>query len=240
MRDVGMSSAGSGGQQYNFGESVNATLSGDLYVGGSPGRADPVPQRIRVLMLAANPLDSSRLAIDEEARQIGERLRLSNERDAFDLVTGLAVRPMDLLQYLNQYRPHIVHFSGHGDAAGDVLLSGGDGTGRRVSATALGDLFRVANDNIRVVVLNACHSASAIWAIGPHVDYIVGMKAPITDEAATVFAASFYSALGFGRGIPQAFDQAVAMLAVHGQPARGLAELVARPHADPHLMGGSR
>jgi hypothetical protein len=121
-----------------------------------------------------------------------------------------------------------------------VLLAGGDGTGRRASAAALGDLFRAANDNIRVVVLNACHSASAVQAIGPHVDYIVGMKAAITDDAATVFAAAFYSALGFGRTVPEAFDQAVAMLAVHGHPARKLAELVARPQADPRLTAGSR
>lgn len=183
---------------------------------------------------------SSRLAIDEEARQITERLRLSRDRDAFDLITCWAVRPMDLLQYLNQHSPHIVHFSGHGDHTGEILLSAGDGTGRRVSAAALADLFRVTNDGIRVVVLNACHSAAAVRAIGRYVDYIVGMRAPITDEAATIFAASFYSALGFRRTIPQAFEQAVAVLGLHGPVGLHIPELVARPDANPHLTEGAQ
>jgi hypothetical protein len=238
MSDADRSPADSGGRQYNTanGGSVYATQGGDINVSGPRPRPDA--ERIRVLMLAANPLSSVRLAIDEEARQITERLRLSHDRDAFDLITCWAVRPVDLLQYLNQHGPHIVHFSGHGGSTGEILLSAGDGSGRRVSAAALADLFRVANDHIRVVVLNACHSAAAVQAIGPYVDYIVGMRAPIADEAATIFAASFYSALGFRRTIPQAFEQAVAVLGLHGRAGRQIPELVARPNANPHLTVG--
>jgi hypothetical protein len=240
MSDAARSPADSGGHQYNtaIGGSVYATQRGDINVSGSTQQPEPAGKRIRVLMLAANPLRTARLAIDEEARQITERLRLSHDRDAFDLITCGAVRPMDLLQYLNQHSPHIVHFSGHGDSTGDILLSAGDGAGRWVSAAALADLFSVANDDIRVVVLNACHSSTAIQAIGRHVDYVVGMRAPITDEAATTFAASFYSALGFRRTIPQAFGQAVAMLGLRGQAGRQIPELVARPNANPHLTAG--
>ena len=232
--------AGSDRRQYNTAVrgSVYATQDGDINVSGTPPES-PVRERVRVLMLAANPQSTARLAIDEEARQITERLRLSRDRDAFDLVTCWAVRPMDLLQQLNEHSPHIVHFSGHGERNGEILLSAGDGTGRRVSAEALAGLFQ-AVDGIRVVVLNACYSAAAVQAIGPHVDYLIGMDTPVTDRAATIFAASFYSALGFGRPVPQAFDQAVAMLAVHGAAGRARPELVARPGADPYLTEGAR
>jgi hypothetical protein len=215
-----------------FGGSVQATQTGDINMAFTP---QPAPEHIRVLMLAANPMSTARLAIDEEARQITERLRLSHHRDAFDLVTCWAVRPMDLLQYLNQHRPHIVHFSGHGNQDGEIMLAGNDGTSRPVSAAALGDLFGVANDRVRVVVLNACHSAAAVKAIGRHVDYIVGMKAPITDQAATIFAGAFYSALGFHRPVPVAFDQAVVALGLHGYADRHVPELVARPNATPYV-----
>jgi hypothetical protein len=242
MSAAGRSPADSGGHQYNTANRghVYATQHGDINVSGPPPQQQPqsAGERIRVLMLAANPLSSVRLAVDEEARQITERLRLSHDRDAFDLITCWAVRPEDLLQYLNQHSPHIVHFSGHGDSTGEILLSAGDGTGRRVSAAALADLFRVANDNIRVVVLNACHSAAAAQALGRYVDYIVGMRAPVTDKAATIFAASFYSALGFHRTVPQSFEQAVAALGLHGQAGRQVPELVARPNANPHLTVG--
>jgi hypothetical protein len=223
-----------------------ATQRGDIIVGGQPQPGRPATrkaaahERIRVLMLAANPVSSGRLALDEEARQIGERLRLADERDAYELITCWAVRPMDLLQYLNQHRPQIVHFSGHGDSAGQIVLAAEQGHEMRVGADALGELFRVANHHIRVVLLNACWSSGTAHAIGQHVDYVIGMNAAISDEAATVFAAGFYLALGFGCPVPQAFDQAVAALAVHGLAGRHTPELRVRPHADPFLREGPR
>ncbi|GAB2570766.1 hypothetical protein Aab01nite_05570 [Paractinoplanes abujensis] len=81
------------------------------------GESAPVPghqPRVRILFLAANPLATSRLALDEEAREVTEKLRLSRDRQVFDLVTRWAVRPGDLLQHLNEHNPQIVHFSGHG------------------------------------------------------------------------------------------------------------------------------
>lgn len=242
MSDANTAAADPSGPQHNIaiGGSVYATQRGDIVLSGLPEERQAVRERIRVLMLAANPLSTTRLAIDEEARQITERLRLSRDRDAFDLITCWAVRRMDLLQYLNQHSPHIVHFSGHGDRTGDILLSAGDGTGRRVSATALADLFRVTNDEIRVVVLNACHSTAAVQAIGRYVDYVVGMRAPITDEAATIFAASFYSALGFRRTVRQAFEQAVAVLGLHCPVVQRIPTLAARPNANPHLTEGAQ
>jgi hypothetical protein len=236
---------GPGWRQHNTatdGGMVFGVQCGNIILSGQPDASAPVREReptagerIRVLMLAANPRSTGRLAIDEEARQITERLRLSRDRDAFDLITRWAVRPMDLLQFLNQHSPHIVHFSGHGDRTGEIHLSAGDGTDQGVTAAALAELFRVANDDIRVVVLNACYSAAQVQAIGRHIDYIVGMRAPITDDAATIFAASFYSALGFRRTVPQAFEQAVAALSLHGLAGHHIPELLARPDANPQL-----
>jgi hypothetical protein len=225
------------------GGTVFGVQGGNIIFSGQPGASPQVHEReesrasgqIRVLMLAANPRSTARLAIDEEARQITERLRLSRDRDAFDLITCWAVHPMDLLQHLNQHSPHIVHFSGHGDRTGELLLSAGDGTDRPVTAAALAELFRVANDEIRIVVVNACHSATQIQAMSRYIDYVVGMRAPITDQAATIFAASFYSALGFRLTIPQAFEQAVVAMGLHGLVEHDVPELVVRPNANPQL-----
>lgn len=200
-----------------------------------PGEAD---DRIRILFLAANPRSTSRLALDEEAREISEKLRLSRDRDAFELITCWAVRRADLLQYINQHRPQIVHFSGHGGRTGEIMLAAGDGTDRRVGAAALAELFRILRDEIRVVVLNACYSASQAQAIGQHVDYVVSMRAAINDDAATVFAAAFYSALGFRRTVPQSFQQATAALMLHGLPDHDIPELLVRSGADPDVMVG--
>ncbi len=42
------------------------------------------------------------------------------------------------------------------------------------------------------------------------------MNAEIGDKVARVFAAQFYSAIGFGRSVRDAFDQAIAALMLEG------------------------
>jgi hypothetical protein len=228
--------ANDGGTVYANQGTGNQIVNGDPTAPSRDTAGPPTGgDRIRVLMRAANPASTARLALDEEAREIGEKLRLARDRDMFELITQLAVRPTDLLRCLNEFRPRIVHFSGHGDRAGQIVLSAGGGSGQPVDAPALAELFRVMRQDIRVVVLSACHSGPQARAIGAHIDYVVGMRATVYDGAATVFAAEFYSALGFQRTIPEAFEQAVVAVRVHGLRGYDMPELIARPGADPRL-----
>ena len=71
-------------------------------------------RQVRILFFAANPLDSTRLSLDEEVRGIESRLRASKYRDSIVLKTWWAVQPDDLLQALNEELPHVVQFSGAG------------------------------------------------------------------------------------------------------------------------------
>jgi len=74
-----------------------------------------LPEEITVLFLAANPRDTTWIGLDEEIRLVEQKLRASEHRDAVVLKAAWAVRPDGLLQALNQHRPHVVHFAGHGD-----------------------------------------------------------------------------------------------------------------------------
>src|SRR5215813_1158252 len=78
-----------------------------------PLRANPTKKHV-ILFLAANPLDTGRLALDREARSIHLELKRSGYRDRFDFVTRWAAEPLDLLRELRELKPSIVHFSGHG------------------------------------------------------------------------------------------------------------------------------
>jgi hypothetical protein len=160
-----------------------------------------------ILFLAANPDGVTKLALDKECRAIREKIRASDFPKALELKTEWAVRPDDLLQYLNEYRPHVVHFSGHGSANEELILHTEDDQAKPVSKAALRVLFTTLKDNIRLVVLNACYSRPQAEAIVEVIDCAVGMKKAIGDQAAIVFAASFYRALGFGRSVKEAFDQ---------------------------------
>ena len=190
---------------------------------------------ITVLFLAANPSDSTRLCLDEEQREIDLALRSSEHRNRFDLRSHGAVRPKDLQHLLLRYRPTIVHLSGHGSSASEILLQDDYGVSVPVQPDALRRLFQVLGDNIRCVVLNACYTESQAEAISDHVDCVIGMSSLISDQTAIRFASSFYQALGFGRDVKTAFDLGCNQVALAGIPEEDSPRLMAN-RVDPTLV----
>jgi hypothetical protein len=171
---------------------------------------------VKILFLAANPSATTRLALDEEIRAIDAKIQSAKHRDRLDLKSHWAVRLDDLSGILLRHSPQVVHFSGHGDKSGAIILVGSNGQAKAVPAKALAGLFRVLKDNVRVVVLNACYSATQAKAIVKEIDCAVGMSDPIDDDHAIAFAAEFYQALAFGRSVQEAFDLGVVRLVGEG------------------------
>jgi hypothetical protein len=161
---------------------------------------------IKILFLAANPQDTDHLRLDEEIREIKRALLQAEFRDKFDIEQEWAVRVSDLQGHLLRHKPAIVHFSGHGSTASEVILEDNMGGSHKVPEQALSQLFAVLKENIRCVVLNACYSEKQAQAIAQHIDCVVGMSKAIGDEAAIRFAMAFYQALGFGKDVKMAFD----------------------------------
>lgn len=198
--------------------------------------------KAKVLFLAADPRSAdprkpwneqpARLHIDVEMREIMEKARAAEYRDSLEFVARWAVRTDDLLQALNEERPHVVHFSGHGTKNGEIIVVGEDGAPHRVSRGALLSLFRTMKDNIRVVLLNACYTESQTEGINQVVDCAIGMSTAISDDAGIAFSAAFYRALGFGRTVREAFDQATTALMLKGIPDDGTPRLAVRPGVD--------
>ncbi len=188
--------------------------------------------KTRVLFLAANPTDTRRLRLDVEIREITEKIRAADHRDSLELISWWAVRPDDLLQALNQHRPHIVHFSGHGSEVGGILLENKEGIAQSVSKEALRLLFHTLADNIRLVVLNACFTQVQAEAITEIIDCAVGTNRSLGDQAAITFAASFYRAIGFGRSVQEAFDQGKTALMLESLPGEDTVKLLVRSAVD--------
>jgi hypothetical protein len=189
--------------------------------------------KIKVLFLAANPTSTISLRLDEEMRAITEKIRISEHRDLIDVVSAWAVRPDDLLQALNVHKPQIVHFSGHGNRVGEIILVDRNGAPKSVSTKALKALFAALKDNIQVVILNACYSCTQAEAIIEVINCAVGMNDSIGDQAAIAFAASFYRALGFGRSVQDAFDQGKVALLLEGIPEENTPEFLVKEGIDP-------
>lgn len=187
-----------------------------------------LPSTITVLFMGASPTNAEQLRLDEEARSIQEKIRLSDYRDSIKFESRWATRPSDVFQAINETDPTIVHFSGHGARNGDLALMNPDGTTKLVSQKAMTQAMATASDKIRLVVFNACFSSSQAQGAAESVEAAIGMNTSIGDEAARIFAAQLYSTLGFGHSIGKAFDQARAALALEGIPEENTPELFAR------------
>jgi hypothetical protein len=189
--------------------------------------------KIKVLFFAANPVITARLQLDEEIRLIEEKIRLAEHRDSLELIPKLAVRPDDLLQELNRYRPQIVHFSAHGQPTGEIILVDQQGLPKFVSPQAIRTLFTTLKGNIRVVMLNACYSYTQATAITEVIDCAIGMNNVIGNQATIVFASSFYRAIGFGCSIQEAFNQGIAALMLEGIPKENTPKLHVKKGVNP-------
>lgn len=175
----------------------------------------------KILILAANPTDSSRLRLDEEFREIDEGLKRSPNRDKFELTAKWAVTWRDFYRHILEIKPYIVHFSGHGAGEDGIVLEEDDGKAQLVPTDALGNLLKLFSDKgVECVLLNACFSEVQAEAINQHIRYVIGMSKEIGDKAAIFFAVAFYDALGSGNDIEFAFDLActVARIPEHLTP----------------------
>jgi tetratricopeptide (TPR) repeat protein len=188
---------------------------------------------VKILFLAANPVNViNRLRIDEEFREISQKIRMGTHRDQLELFSELAVRAGDLQATLLRHQPDIVHFSGHCSQTSGIMLEDEAGHRKVVSKEALSDLFRILKDNVRVVVLNACYAKHQAQALTRTIDFTIGVNAAIEDKAAIVFAAHFYQSLAYGRSVKEAFELAVNQLRIEGFDKAHLPELLVRDGAN--------
>jgi len=151
-------------------------------------------QAQKILILAAIPQG---LRLDKEIREIEEAIRRASNRDLFEIKVRTAVRPQDIRRAIAEEQPQIVHFCGHGEEDGSLLLEDDGGNNKPVSPSGLASLFKLHALSVKCVLLNACYSEKPAVAISQYIDYAIGMNNPIQDKAAIAFAQGFYDGLGY-------------------------------------------
>jgi hypothetical protein len=189
--------------------------------------------RIKILLLAADPRNVKyRPLWTQEVNHIKNAIELATHRDHFKVKAVFGVKLKDLLTILMRYKPDIVHFSGHGNKNSELLFENDFGNTDTINAVALANLLKKLNDNIRLVVLNACYTKSIVEAFKDAIDFTIGMNDLVYDQSAIAFAGAFYSALAFDYSVEKAFDLALSQIEVLKLPGPNTPELFTRPGAD--------
>lgn len=175
-----------------------------------------LPKKIKVLFMASNPRDQHQLSLDTEARSIEEHIAKARHRDSIIFESKWAVRPGDILHYMNTCEPTIVHFSGHGSDNDELVLMNNNDETKLVSLEAIVQAMSVANENLRLVFFNTCSSYNQAAYVTEHIECAIGMTQSILDDAAQKFSAQFYSSISFGHSVQKSFNQARAALMLEG------------------------
>ena len=192
--------------------------------------------KIRILVLTADPGDLGRLWVGEEVRKIVHKVWETRHRGEVEVIPELAVRRDELITLLHRHRPHVLHFSGHGNQAGQIFLVSNDNQASPLSPEALKAILAEFNDTVRLVFLNACYSALEAEAIAEVVDCAVGSEGAISDRAAIAFAASFYESLASGSTIGRAVNLGKAQLMIEEIQGEAQIRLISKPGVDPHQI----
>lgn len=187
--------------------------------------ADPMPPirvqpPLRILGIRSRPRDLPELDYLAEQQNIAEAFdQASSELVQVTWLEG--DRWKDINQALASGDWHVLHFIGHGGFdeeidAGYLELTGEDGNSLAVSSVDIGRALS-QNRHLRLVVLNACESAStgssdvfastAAKLMLEGIPAVVAMQYEVTDEAALAFAGEFYEAIA--RNLP--VDRAVSV-----------------------------
>ena len=178
----------------------------------------PVNNPVKILFLAADPSDQSRLRLGQEVRNIKDRLRIAKETGKYQLEQRESVRVGDITQAIFDFEPQIIHFSGHGSSQGELCFEDESGTAKPVEADALAAMFELFAPQVNCVVLNACYSEIQACAISKHIPFAIGMNDAIGDKAAIAFAVGFYKALGANRSIEEAYKFGCVEIRLQGIP----------------------
>ena len=124
------------------------------------------PAEITVLFLASSPEDEAQLRLDQEIREIEIRLRTTEHRESIRFVPKVARQLTDLVQGLNEVRPHVVHFSGHGNQTELAFAARSRPRASRTDPTAFGVAMAEAAVSVALEVEQAAIEAACFEVLG--------------------------------------------------------------------------
>lgn len=170
----------------------------------------PADQKLKILFLAANPINTPQLRLDQELRDVQTALRQSRYRDQLELQAVWATRITEMRRAMLEVEPQILHFSGHGEG-GAIFLEDNAGNAHPIAADAFAKFLKNFT-SVKCVLLNACYSEELAAALNTCVPFVVGMETAVEDDAAITFAVAFYDGLGSGRSYESSYDIAASTL----------------------------
>jgi len=193
----------------------------------------PVTPPLRVLLLISSPPalgEDSRVDVESERAAVEQATRDAREAGLLHLLVEDIVTPRRVQQALVRFKPHIVHYIGHGgyDAATGGLLLWEDERGNELplSDERLAALLRPRN--VHVVVLHACQTGRsnartevrgvAGTLVHEGIPAVLAQQANFTYESSQRASEAWYNALAAGQCFAEALFEVRQALTLADHP----------------------
>jgi tetratricopeptide (TPR) repeat protein len=175
------------------------------------------PRQLRILAVSANPTDSPSLDVERERTNLEEAWKGQEKNVEIVFLERGGVEEIREAFLAGPF--HVLHFMGHGEldeesGQGVLFFERNDGTGQPLEGRRLARLLHDF-ESLRLVVLNACHTAEAVnpftgaasALVMGGVPAVVAMSGPVSDVAAVAFSRTFYQRLAAGDPIEAAVTE---------------------------------
>ncbi|HET7048061.1 MAG TPA: CHAT domain-containing protein [Solirubrobacteraceae bacterium] len=181
-------------------------------------RSLAVEPPLRILGIASSPADYARLDTEREHINLERALARLATSGAVELCWLEQATLESLVRALQTDTFHALHYVGHGNYdtqsnSGLLMFEDDSGWGMPVNSEQLGTILHEF-DSLRLVVLNACEGARTAGTnpfagiaesiVQCEVPAVIAMQSEITDDAASVFADGFYTAIATGSPVDAA------------------------------------
>lgn len=192
----------------------------------------PKAEKLRILMLGAS--SEGDLRVTREHTRIRKAVEAAWHRDLVEIDVRLSATTQDLQEGIAKFRPHVVHFSGHGD---EQLISFEDDVdefheGVVVTANAFASACEATDHPPTLIVFNACSSAGTADAlVHRFAPLAIGMAGNIDDGDALNYATALYSSIANGQSVRSAHMAGKAAIELAGGD-HDLPYLAASPGVD--------
>ena len=167
----------------------------------------------RSLILSANPLDTTRLRIDQEIRELHSIFKYSNN---YQLLLSLATKANEIDQIILESTPEILHLTVHANPAldpdgrniADFYFEDDQGKSVPINGKRLAEFLKIF-PSIKLVFINTCFSDEVAYQLSEFIPYAIGFEDSIADTICIAFAKSFYIALLSKQDIEFAYNFAI-------------------------------
>lgn len=185
--------------------------------------------RIKILLLAANSVDTIDSRTADEMQAITRAIQNSPFHELFEVIKEPAITVSDLGPLLLRHNPDILHIGGHSRPTEGLVLENEFRQVAKVTCAELTQVVLSAGSNLRLVFFSFCHSHECARTAARQIPFAIGVEGEIPDESALTLSPAFYSALASGKSVSDAIDYGKSILVL--QKKAGVQKLRLEVHA---------